>query len=131
MSDSECVNVIVLVKDAPLRSDAVNELDSVNMLESENVFDTVNVFDFVKVSENVFDFVYVFDSANVSENVFDTVNVFDCVNVCVGGRHSSSVVSLETSKLPNVVPSYASDVITDATRTPEKALALIVGCDSP
>ena len=41
VSDSECVSMMVLVKDAPLRRDAVNVLDWVNVLE--NVFDSVNV----------------------------------------------------------------------------------------
>ena len=66
MSDSECVSVKVLMKEAPLRSDAVNVIDSVNVLE--NVFDCVNVLDFVNVLENVLE------------------NVFDFVNLSVGIR---------------------------------------------
>ena len=74
MSDKECVNTKVLVKVAPLPSEAVNALDFVNVLDSVNVF----------------------------ENVFDFVNVLENVKVSVMGRYSSIVVPLETFKFPNV-----------------------------
>ena len=40
-SDNECVNVKVLVKNAPLWSDAANVNNHVNVYELENIFDCV------------------------------------------------------------------------------------------
>ena len=69
----------MLVKDAPLRSDAVNVLVFVNILDFVNVFDFANEFD--------------------SAGIFDCANVFDSMNVSVGGRHSPIVVPLEIHSL--------------------------------
>ena len=48
--DNECVSVKVFVKEAPLRSDAVNALYSVNAFDCVNVFDIANVLDWVNVN---------------------------------------------------------------------------------
>ena len=40
VSDNECISMKVLVKVAPLQSDAVNMLDAVNIFNSVNAFDS-------------------------------------------------------------------------------------------
>ena len=66
------------------------------------------------------------DSVNMLDcvNVFDSVNVFEYVNVSVGGRHSSIVVSLDTSSGPKLMLPYGlqvnSFIITVVPGTPKK-----------
>ena len=58
-------------------------------------------------------------------------NIFDSENVCVGGRHSSIVVPLDTFKSPNVSLPCVSNVITDVAGTLKKVFVPIFGDVSP